>query len=175
MTDKTGKKSVECSGKRVVCNHTITIDAPREKIFPLACPVAEYEWIDGWDCALVYTKSGTNEQGCIFREDIMGPVLFEMPVTTTWVTSIYDSLNCHIRFVITAEDKAVIVYDLEFHEQARSNTLLSLTFSFTSISKEIREMEDEEIKKKIMVVATFLSEALKHYCETGEIMKMNEQ
>lgn len=38
-----------------------------EQVFPLLCPVREYEWIDGWKCNVVYTKSGVAELDCVFQ------------------------------------------------------------------------------------------------------------
>lgn len=39
------------------------VHASPEAIFPLLCPVREYDWIPGWDCRLVYTESGLAEAG----------------------------------------------------------------------------------------------------------------
>ena len=37
-----------------------------DQVFPLLCPVREYDWIDGWDCKVLYTESGFAEDNCIF-------------------------------------------------------------------------------------------------------------
>jgi hypothetical protein len=59
--------------------HEETIKATMEKLFPLACPVAEYKWIDGWDFEMVYSECGAMEKHCIFRERLTGAFLFADP------------------------------------------------------------------------------------------------
>lgn len=47
------------------------IKAGPERIFPLLCPVREYEWIPDWSCEMVYSKSGTAERDAVFRTRMM--------------------------------------------------------------------------------------------------------
>ena len=66
--------------------HEETIKATIGKLFPLACPVAEYKWIDGWDFEMVYSECGAMEEHCIFRERLTGAFLFADPdLETTWI------------------------------------------------------------------------------------------
>ena len=37
-----------------------------EEVFPLLCPKREEEWIPGWECETIWSKSGYNEEGAIF-------------------------------------------------------------------------------------------------------------
>lgn len=48
---------------------TQTVGASPDQVFPLLCPVREYDWVPGWDCRLVYTESGLAEDGCVFQTD----------------------------------------------------------------------------------------------------------
>jgi hypothetical protein len=41
--------------------------APPSKVFPLLCPVREYDWIEPWQCELLHSESGVAEKNCIFR------------------------------------------------------------------------------------------------------------
>lgn len=43
------------------------LEAPPGEVFPLLCPVREYDWIPAWRCELLYTASGVAEEGCLFR------------------------------------------------------------------------------------------------------------
>ena len=45
-----------------------------DDIFPLLCPVREYEWLETWQCEMIYTKSGFTELDCIFKTSL--PSLF---------------------------------------------------------------------------------------------------
>jgi hypothetical protein len=157
--------------KRVYCTHTTEIHAPAGKVFTLLCPVAEYDWIDGWDCNLVFTESGANEEGCIFTEELMGPVLAGSTASTTWITNRYNEENRHIQFVIFVHDKAVVRYDVTLTDRDKGLTRAEMNFEITAMNDEIGHLSDEDIRARLMVIVEFLAKALKHYCETGEILK----
>jgi len=55
--------------KRTVKKHTILLHGKPEVLFPLLCPVREYEWIEPWKCDMIYSDSGFAEQDCIFQTD----------------------------------------------------------------------------------------------------------
>lgn len=44
---------------RVIQSHTVRAQFPAKEVFPLLCPVREYDWIDTRDCGMVYSDSGT--------------------------------------------------------------------------------------------------------------------
>ena len=52
---------------RRVHEANLTISGTPEQVFPLLCPVREYDWIEDWDCVMVFSTSGIAELGCIFR------------------------------------------------------------------------------------------------------------
>jgi hypothetical protein len=37
-------------GKRLILEYAGLVSAAPEAVFPLLCPVREYEWLDGWNC-----------------------------------------------------------------------------------------------------------------------------
>ena len=65
-----------------VCH--FTVPAPPDRVFPLLCPVREYQWLPGWRCELLHSASGVAEADCVFRTDFpdIGPM--------TWVVSRYE-------------------------------------------------------------------------------------
>ena len=70
---------------RSVSRYSHFIAAPPGIVFPLLCPVREYEWIDVWQGKLLYARSGAAEEDCIFTShsfDEIGP--------ETWVCSRYE-------------------------------------------------------------------------------------
>jgi hypothetical protein len=157
--------------QRVHCTHDMAIHAPAGKVFSLLCPVAEYEWIPGWDCTLVFTRSGANEEGCIFTEKIMGPVLLGSPASSTWITNCYDEEHGHIGFVIFVHDKAVIRYDVTLTDWDNGLTHVEMEFEITPLDDELGSLSSEEVRARLMTIVEFLCSALKHYCETGEMLK----
>ncbi len=46
---------------------TMHISATPGRVFPMLCPVREYEWIETWGCEMIYSRSGHAELDCIFR------------------------------------------------------------------------------------------------------------
>jgi hypothetical protein len=171
MNNQTGRTRNSPKGGRLCLSYQEEIDAPAEKVFPLICPVAEYDWIENWDCVMIFLKSGRNEEGCIFTEQITGPVIFGAPVPATWVTNRYDPENHHIQFVIFARDSAVIRYDFRLKRLGKAKTCAEMDFEFTAMSKEVITPDEEAIREKLLVTITFISKSLKHYCETGEMLK----
>lgn len=157
--------------RRVFLTHTEEIHAPAARVFPLLCPVAEYDWIDNWECRLVFAKSGGNEEGCIFTEEMMGPVLTGSAVTSTWLTNRYDEKNRRIQFIIFVHDRAVVRYDVRLDERDSNRTTAVMNFEITAMNDTISSLSDEEIKARIMGAVAFISGALKHYCETGAMLK----
>lgn len=69
---------------RVVREYRMTQQATPAQVFPLLCPVREYDWIPHWRCELLYSLSGFAELGCVFKTDFgdqWGPEI--------WVVSHY--------------------------------------------------------------------------------------
>lgn len=67
--------------------------APPDKVFPLLCPVREYEWIEPWQCELLNSESGIAEKSCVFRTRFPGESSDDV-----WVISHYEP-NARIEFV----------------------------------------------------------------------------
>jgi hypothetical protein len=77
------------------------INAPVNRVFPLACPYEEYKWIDGWDCDIIYSDSGKIEDGCIFTEERSVPLLHDSDDgATTWYAVLHDPQDFRLHFVL---------------------------------------------------------------------------
>jgi len=156
--------------KRVEMMHTIEIKSTPDKIFPLGCPVEELRWTPNWEYQLVYTQSGINEDNCIFREDMSGPILFGNPATTTWYTTLHDSDKCRVQWLLIIEDKAVIKWEFSGRETGSNTTTCTWNLIFTALNNEANELSEKGIKESLNTILNFVSNALKHYCETGKII-----
>ncbi|MDQ2083989.1 hypothetical protein RA307_27705 [Xanthobacteraceae bacterium Astr-EGSB] len=73
-------------------NYAITLRADAEAVFPLLCPVREYDWIPDWECELIHSRSGVIEPGCIFRTHHGG-------VGMTWYVTEHDPARFRVAFV----------------------------------------------------------------------------
>ncbi|MGE5172675.1 MAG: hypothetical protein ACM3MD_02485 [Betaproteobacteria bacterium] len=67
--------------------------APPSRVFPLLCPVREYEWIEPWQCEMLHSDSGIAEKNCVFRTHSPGESSDDV-----WVISHYEP-NTRIEFV----------------------------------------------------------------------------
>lgn len=67
--------------------------APPDRVFPLLCPVREYEWIEPWQCEMLHSDSGIAGKNCVFRTCFPGE-----PSDDVWVISHYQP-NTGIEFV----------------------------------------------------------------------------
>ena len=63
-----------------VVDITFELSGPPEEVFPLLCPVREYEWIADWRCTMVHSVSGVAEHGCVFTRG----------EGETWITTRYE-------------------------------------------------------------------------------------
>lgn len=84
-------------GKRAHADYTHELSAPPVVIFPLLCPVREYEWIEEWKCDMIYSDSGVAEPGCIFQTGMAPAGRF------TWYTTRYEP-PLRIEFLIINPD-----------------------------------------------------------------------
>lgn len=71
--------------KRSISRHSHFLAAPAEAVFPLLCPVREYEWIEWWRGKLLYSDSGLAELDCVFQSEAIPAVGPE-----TWTCSRYE-------------------------------------------------------------------------------------
>ena len=137
-------------------------DAPMSAVFPLLCPVREYDWIDDWQCTLVHTQSGIAEYGCIFQTESPGA-----PVDT-WVVSHYEPPR-RIEFVIT---NALYVTHmvLALAERADGDCDLDWTFTMTGLGA-VSSAQLEQIADLRQSVLRTLESALAYYLRTGGLLR----
>jgi len=152
---------------RKVLSYDMQLKGTPAEIFPLPCPVREYEWIEHWDCDMVYTESGVAEQDCIFTTAFPqdGP-------EEVWVTSKYDP-PARIEFV-RVNSLRVIRYTITLKEGGHKNTNADWRQIITGLSdagdiaieKMTKENYDDEMQ--------MLQKMLNHFVTTGEMLRYEE-
>lgn len=135
------------SGKRITRVFSTVLSSPPDRIFPLLCPVREYDWIPHWRCDLLYSKSGYAELGCVFRTDFKdhsGP--------ETWVVCTYEK-NRQIGFVKTGT-----------HTTTRYNVSLehNQTDSTIQWEQEITSLDDHGDLILDKITENVYNEKMKH-------------
>ena len=149
--------------------HRETIRATPEEIFPLACPVAEYKWIDGWDFEMVYSECGAMEKHCIFRERLTGAFLFADPeLESTWVVCDNDRDSRWLRAVLLVGNRAAGMFEVDGEEQPNGSTTVVWNYVITGLDRATNEVLTALEPGRIDTMLGFLGKSLKHYCEAGE-------
>lgn len=140
----------------------VPVGALPEQAFPLLCPVREYEWVDGWSCRLVHSRSGFVEEGCVFETDRApdGP--------TTWVTVEHDPVRRRVGFLRFTPGRHVSRMELEVQPAGSGRAALRVRYRFTANSPqgedEVRRLEDGVA---LAARAAHLGRALEHFLVTG--------
>ncbi|MEM7351827.1 MAG: SRPBCC family protein [Acidobacteriota bacterium] len=146
--------------KRVHLHETMHIQAEPSIIFPLLCPVREYDWIPVWDCDLVYTESGVAEEGCVFQTT-------QDEGTDTWVISRFEPEE-RISFV-RVDPRRTIRYDI-YLEPSGDGTTLRWEQEITALNEagdgHVAGVRREDFARQIDTVERMLA----HYLETGEAL-----
>jgi hypothetical protein len=138
----------------------IHCQATVEEVFPLLCPKKEEDWIPGWECETIWSKSGYNEKGAIFRTTKpYGAELF-------WNTLQYDINNKVVDFLITAPHLYMFRFTIEIHDNSNGSLKITFTQVFTSISEEgtafLKQYESEDFKGRLKNLKEFMNNYLEN-------------
>jgi hypothetical protein len=106
------------------------ISGAPEQIFPLLCPVREYEWLNGWKCTMLYSKSGFSEKGAMFYTSSGFPFYKRL---NFYVTE-YDP-NKRICFLIVINAVGTILFSIDLIPNGNDSTILIWHYVVTSHSK----------------------------------------
>lgn len=145
---------------------TQKLNFPPSDVFPLLCPVREYDWIEHWNCDLIYTDSGFAEENCVFttKHDKDNNI-------DIWVVSKYNP-PYEISFVRT-DNLRVINYNITLKQKPDGTTSAEWEQILTGLNKEgnlyvegLQEIEYEEMIDQI-------EKMLNHYLEFGEKLLHN--
>lgn len=152
---------------RSIKSYTMNLHGRPDDIFPLLCPVREYDWIQPWQCEMVYTDSGRAESDCVFKTNFPedGP-------EDTWVISRYEPPE-YIEFVRINPIRS-IRYSIGLTQQDDENTQAIWKQVITGLNPEgdifVTGFTDETYRKEM----SMLQKMLNHFLKTGEILKITE-
>lgn len=151
--------------KRVVKEFSQTVPAPAHEVFPLLCPVREYEWIDGWTSEIVYSESGVAENNCIFKTNATerGEEL--------WVVSRYDPDNLTIEFTTFNQIGMVFKLDIAIEQDNDTGTTVRFSHALTGLTEAGNKYVQEYADKRYAAVMGFLGQSLDHFCRTGRMLR----
>jgi hypothetical protein len=144
--------------KRFARSGVIQCNATVEEVFPLLCPKREEEWIPGWECETIWSSSGYNEEGAVFRT--VKPYGTEL----YWATLQYDIGNRVVDFLITAPRFFIFRFKIALREIGDGCLSISFSQVFTSISEEGNDYLDryanEDFEERLKNLKEYMSRRL---------------
>lgn len=156
-----GNKTFQSKRHYVLCKQLL--NSTPEKIFPLLCPKMEYEWIEPWECNIIYSNSGFAEQDCIFSTE------FPEDIKETWIVDRYEKDKV-IQFIRFSEPR-VIRYCISLFDNNNETTTAKWEQTITSLNEEgnlyVDNFSDEDYRKEIKI----LEKMLNYFLKTGKMMK----
>lgn len=167
LCNKGERKMGEFKPKRTIQSVDLHISARAASVFPLLCPVREFDWIESWDCDLVYSDSGVAENNCVFQTDRPGEG------KRTWVVSRYEP-DRFIEFVIFQQDSVIIKLDIALSENEDGTTGMNIRHTMTGLSHNGNRLIDNLPPDYIRKRWEFLARALNHYLKTGTMLRSSE-
>jgi hypothetical protein len=135
------------------------VSAEPEMVFPLLCPVREYEWLDGWACEMVYSQPGVAESGCIFRTHFG-----EKP--ETWHVNVYEPAR-RIEYLVVALDTLITRLAIALTPSGAGRTQLHWKREFTSLSPAGQASADTWTLER----ESELGERLEYFLKTGQMLR----
>lgn len=153
--------------KRTIKEHTILLEGNPEVVFPLLCPVREYEWIEPWKCEMIYSDSGFAEQDCLFQTDFP----YDGP-KDTWILCRYEKPTL-VEFVRVNGIRA-IRYTIILRQTGEGKTESDWRQVITGLNDQgdrfIEGLSDQELKHRMQT----LKQMLNHYLTTGQMLKFSD-
>jgi hypothetical protein len=146
------------NGQRSIREYWMEMAAGAEDIFPLLCPVREYDWIPQWRCKIVYTESGFAELGCVIQTDFDDQYGVE-----TWVVSHYEK-DSKIAFVRTGEHRTTR-YEITL-TSAVNSTMLFWRQEITGLSSKGNDQLTPASEDEFQTIMKHLEQLLIQYLAT---------
>lgn len=150
--------------KRIILEYRTDMKAVPEEIFPLLCPVREYDWIPQWHCDMLYSETGVAELGCVFATDFGDGYGRE-----TWVVCQYAPPG-KIGFIRTGTHRTTR-YEI-YLQQKGSATSLSWKQEITALDAQGNTLVGEHTEERFRALMIPLNRMLAHYLHTGKRLEL---
>jgi hypothetical protein len=151
--------------KHVVLEYTHDLTPAPDQVFPLLCPVREFEWIHDWRCELVHTRSGVVEKACVFVTP------YPPEGRTIWVTSVHDPAARRVEFVRVSGEQLVTLMALRV-EPAGAGSRLHVQYTLVALDAAGQAVVDQARATGLphAEVARSIARRLEHFLTTGTML-----
>jgi len=136
--------------------------ATPEKIFPLLCPVLEYDWIPSWRAKLIHSQSGAAEEDCLFE------TRFPSDGPTIWMCTRYEP-PARIEYTCFAQRGYILRLKITL-AAVPEGTRMVWTRSWHAYNAEgeawLKQWDGDRYEKRM----TILMAELEYYLRTGTML-----
>ncbi len=152
--------------KQITVRFVQQLQAPPGKVYPLLCPVREYEWIEPWRCDMLHSDSGIAEKNCVFRARLPGESSDDV-----WVISHYEP-NTRIEFVRVNALRAMC-YSITLTDNGDGTTRAvneQLLVGLTKQGNQALESAADRFSFEMRMGEAMIN----HYLTTGKLLPLQE-
>jgi hypothetical protein len=151
--------------RHLVLPYAHDLSAAPDAVFPLLCPVREYEWIDDWRCELLHTSSGLVELGCVFA------TTYRPEGRTLWVTSRHDPAARAVEFVRVSGERLVTLMALRV-EPRGTGSRLHIQYTLVALDAAGQTIVDQARATGLphAEIARAIARRLEHFLGTGTML-----
>ena len=162
MTETSSTPKQTIKGARAVFTGTQTYSHASEDVFPMLCPVREYEYIPRWECDLVYLSSGVAELGGVFTTCFPA----DGDQKDVWVISRLDA-NQAVEFV-RVNSLRTMIYRIDLQSTPSGGTTVRWEQIVTGLSEEGNRHVESLQQADFTAMLSQMQEWLQQYLDTGE-------
>jgi hypothetical protein len=149
---------------RVTQQGKMVLNFSASKIFPLLCPVEEYKWLPGWECIMVYSKTGIAEKDAVFltKEKDGSEII--------WTVITYEPPKL-IEFIMVRCFNSVERFSISLTEIASDITELEWKFMNTGYSKKSIEQNKNPDNDSFNAFLEERRKEMDYYLRTGKMIR----
>jgi hypothetical protein len=154
--------------KRNIQTGIMHLNASPRHVFPLLCPQREYDWIEPWQCRMIFSETGVAEDNAVFYTDFRqdrGP--------EWWVVSRYEPVRA-IAFVRFSPGNRITRLDIHLAADGPMHTIATWTQTMTALSPEGNAYIDHYGDSSYTQEINTLEHLLNYYLQTGRPLKLSE-
>lgn len=107
--------------------HTIVIDAPVARVFPMFTPLGETVWVEGWKPEFLNPKNGATEQFMVFRT---GSGASE----TLWTCCDWEPAKHFVRYVRVTSASRFGFVDVQARAAGAATTSVTVTYRYVALT-----------------------------------------
>lgn len=152
---------------RIINSFKMALPRPPEIVFPLLCPVEEYNWIPIWACDIVYTESGVAEKDCVFI------TTFRESGEEIWTCTRYEPSEC-VEYVYISPGEYVARLTITLSPDSNGGARAEWSHTVTRLPDATDTVMERFSGKQYAEEMQMLEKMLVCYLETGEMVSVSE-